>query len=398
MSTSFRRTLRALDADRGRLPSAVLVVGGLLFAGWAAWLMGSRVWLYRESKTARFEVDAVAHPVEPAVEGQIVLSKISLGRHVEAGEVLAELDAEPIRLEWAEHQARLVGCGAQISAIQRELGAEEEASSAAGGDALAAISVARAKLREAETSMDLAVREGKSLAALNEGGLVSGMDARRAESLVESRKAQTEALRHEARRTQLSHFVLGRERVAKMARLDLELTRTRGAILAETAAMRRLEYEIARRKVTASVAGELADVAPLPVGAHVKEGVRLAVIVPRGTVRVVAHFSPAVALGHVHAGQAARLRVDGFPWTEYGSVAARVTEVGSEPRDGLVRVELTPESHVRIPVEHGLTGVVEVQVERIAPLTLLLREIGQRYAEPVRSPKAAATVAGSGSP
>ena len=43
-----------------------------------------------------------------------------------------------------------------------------------------------------------------------------------------------------------------------------------------------------------------------------------------------------------------------------------------------MRVELAvvAESNPRIALEHGLTGSVEVAVERVTPLTLLLRTAG----------------------
>ena len=79
----------------------------------------------------------------------------------------------------------------------------------------------------------------------------------------------------------------------------------------------------------------------------------------------MAEFLPAVALGRVRAGQPARLRLDSFPWTQYGSLATTVSRVASEVRDGRVRVELTVASQptARLPLQHGLRGTVEVEVE-----------------------------------
>ena len=54
----------------------------------------------------------------------------------------------------------------------------------------------------------------------------------------------------------------------------------------------------------------------------------------------MAEFEPASALGRIHSGQVAELRLTGFPWLQYGTVAARVASVASEPRDGSIRVEL----------------------------------------------------------
>ena len=78
--------------------------------------------------------------------------------------------------------------------------------------------------------------------------------------------------------------------------------------------------------------------------------------------------------------------MDGFAWTQFGSVRARVTAVDAEPRDGRVRVELAvvgaPPS---VPMQHGLPGTLEVEVERATPATLVLRACGRVVAKPSSS-------------
>ena len=55
-----------------------------------------------------------------------------------------------------------------------------------------------------------------------------------------------------------------------------------------------------------------------------------------------------------------------------------VARVGNEPRDGLVRVELdVRRAPGCIPITHGLQGSVEVAVERVSPIELVLRAVGQ---------------------
>src|SRR5262249_57306418 len=101
-------------------------------------------------------------------------------------------------------------------------------------------------------------------------------------------------------------------------------------------------------------------------------------IVPDGDIIAVGLFSPSVASGRIRRGQRARIRLDGFPWAQYGTVDATVARVANEVRDGAVRIELAVAagSNTRIALEHGLTGSVEIAVERVTPLTLLLRTAG----------------------
>src|SRR5204862_4061883 len=93
---------------------------------------------------------------------------------------------------------------------------------------------------------------------------------------------------------------------------------------------------------------------------------------------------PQAALGRIAPGQQAKMRLDGFPWTEYGAVPAVVTRVASEVRDGMVRVELAIDGSqpTRIPLQHGLPGSIEVTVERIAPAALVLRTAGRMLSAP----------------
>jgi membrane fusion protein (multidrug efflux system) len=54
-----------------------------------------------------------------------------------------------------------------------------------------------------------------------------------------------------------------------------------------------------------------------------------------------------------------------------------VRAVASEPRDALVRVELEVDpASARVPLEHGLPGRAEIEIERIAPAVLVLRAAG----------------------
>jgi membrane fusion protein (multidrug efflux system) len=64
---------------------------------------------------------------------------------------------------------------------------------------------------------------------------------------------------------------------------------------------------------------------------------------------------------------------------QYGTLPAKVADVGNEPNDGLIRVEFTlaPEPDSLIFVEHGLPGSAEVEVERVSPAVLVLRAAGQ---------------------
>jgi len=166
-----------------------------------------------------------------------------------------------------------------------------------------------------------------------------------------------------------------------VAQLSREIAQLEGQRATETASIQVLTDQIEARTIRAPISGRLGESTPLQPGSVVGQGNPLCTIIPPGSLKVVSVFPPASAIGRVRAGQPARVRFDGFPWTEYGSLPITVSGVASEVREGLVRVELTvpPEQHSAIPLQHGLTGQVEVEVERASPAMLFLRAAG-RYA------------------
>ena len=62
-------------------------------------------------------------------------------------------------------------------------------------------------------------------------------------------------------------------------------------------------------------------------------------------------------------------------------IKASGDHVGSEAKDGTIQIEceLDPKSPPAL-LEHGLTGELEIELERVAPVRLVLRESGARGA------------------
>jgi membrane fusion protein (multidrug efflux system) len=142
--------------------------------------------------------------------------------------------------------------------------------------------------------------------------------------------------------------------------------------------------------IRAPISGELGETAQLRTGSFLRSGERIAAIVPSGGLRAVGYFNPGLSLGRLQAGQPARIRLRSFPWTEYGSIQATVSNVASEIRDGVVRVEFSiyPDSRSLIPIQHGLPGIAEVDVEKVTPANLLLRMVGKHLEAATVSTKA----------
>ena len=383
-SASFSRFMRSLDAD-GFRPSifGILLVSALIGA-WAAWFFLARVALYEVTDTARLEVDRAIYPIEALAAGRVVATHLAAGKEVQAGDVLVELDADAQRLQLQEESARLAALAPQLVAIRDEIAAEKEALGRSRDASRVGVDEARAQFREAEAAARFAELEAERLARLHAGGLLAEVDLLRARAEAQRRRATAESLQLAVDRMEREQSTKESDRKVRLERLQHEITQLEGQRTTTAATIERIQNEIEKRRIRAPVAGPLGEVATLRIGAVVREGDRLGAVVPPGKLRVVAEFPPPAALGRVRPGQPARLRLEGFPWAQYGSIRATVGNVASEIRAGRVRVELEVDAEPvsRIPLQHGLPGAIEVEVERVSPAALVLRAAGKLLASP----------------
>ncbi|HLK64369.1 MAG TPA: HlyD family efflux transporter periplasmic adaptor subunit [Bryobacteraceae bacterium] len=384
MPTAFSRTLRSLDADGPRRVLAGVAAAGCLTLAWALWCGLAPITLYEVSSTARLEVDQAVTPIQSPLAGRVVSTQLAIGRQVAAGDILLELDTEAERLEIAEQQAHLAALTPQLRALREQIAAEEQAREQEKLAGRAASEQALSSAREAEAPVRFAENDDERLRQLRAEGLVPEREYQRAKAELQRSRAAAESQHLAVGRLAEEQRTRESDRSAKLTSLAADVVRLETQIPALEASLSRLNYEIERRRVRAPVSGRLGEAAVLRQGAVVRDGERLGAIVPESRLAIVAQFPPEAAMGRIRAGQLARLRLDGFPWTQYGTVPATVTRVATEVREGSVRVELavTRTSSSLIPLQHGLPGTIEIEVERVTPAALILRNAGRMVATP----------------
>lgn len=372
----FPRTRRFLTAQRLRRRAGVVGALAALFAAWLVWLERGSVSLYVVSREARLEVAELPVPVQTPVDGQAAEADVRLGRHVERGDVLVRLDARAFELQRAELEVALRSGAASLQALRAQAAAEQAVRDVAGATAAATKRTAAARVAMQRKNLAFKEQEAAMLARLREATLASELEALHATAETEAQRAQVAATSAQASLDVRASHGNVRDRNARLAATLVGIAQAEADLERQKARIETLNYEIERRTVRAPVAGELADVMPISVGTTLTSQQRLATILPRGAVRAVAFFAPQDSLGRVRVGQPATLRVDNFPWTQFGTLGAVVEQVGREPRDGAVRVELAlARPNPAIPAEHGLTAGCEVEVEKTTPLRLLLRSV-----------------------
>jgi multidrug resistance efflux pump len=374
--SSFVHTMRSLEHAERR---ALWLVPALAVLGaWVVWMSCARVAVYASASKARIEVSRMANRVSALEEGKIVMLRCELGRDVVAGEVLVEIDSSVERGQLDEQLAELSSLRAKASAIRDQIAAERERrESRAHLDQLAteqaAFGVQQADVVAARQQVATSIAQ-----QLHEQRFAPRMDAVNAEAeLTEARLVLAKA-GVEIERLRASQRYEDSSELARIAELKRQLAELEAEQPITTAAIATTKARIARRRVAAPVSGKLGNITPLQVGDVVKSGEVIATVIPSDDVRVVAELAPDDAVGRVLPGQHARVRLSAFSWVEFGMVEATVTHVASEPRDGTIRVELVLNGARKrdVPIQHGLTGSVDIRVDDVAPWVLLTRSIG----------------------
>jgi multidrug resistance efflux pump len=392
MRSLFAITDRQLARDRISRQGVLLAISALLAAAWVGWMLLARINVYATTDQARVEVAQAVYFVQAPLSGRVTKSSLELGRQVEPGDVLVELEADPQKLRIQGEETHETALQSQLTDLRRELDAQQRALAAERIDGSLAVEQARSSLAEAQETARLAQDEFKRRSELYKQGLLSQLDLEQYESDLKKKNIELESAQTAVGRAAREQRMHGGERQAHLEEIQSDIGRIEGELAVSGNTVEQLQHELGWRQIVAAGRGRLDETVDLKPGSYVREGDRLAAIVPDGQMRIVAYFEPRAAIGRVRPGQMAWLRLDGFPWEEYGALTARVSSVGSEVRDGRVRVELAPQTNGRVPLQHGLPGTLEVAVERVSPASFLLRKAGGYFAQPTTTPPVSAGV------
>jgi membrane fusion protein (multidrug efflux system) len=374
----FPGAAQVLRDDSARAFRFWSVVTGVLLVAWGVWFVVSHVPLYVGSETARMEATEV-HWIEAPVAGQIRAVRAALGDHVQPGDVIVELDASAEQLRETEESLQRGSAVSRAGLLRSQLDATQLALKKTQDVAAASVAESRARSEEAHEKAHYAASAAARAGALFRQGLVS--ESLRDEAASEAARTNAAAATQDAvmRRVEAESRVGLASRQGDVDHLRAEISIAEAAIGTSAVASEILKHDTDLRVIRAGIAGKIASDLPKRRGAFVDEGERLTSIVPSGHVTIIGYFRPEVAIGRVRSGQKARFRVDAYPPGEYGWIEGRVLEAATEPRDGKVRVEVAiTRRNPSIPMEHGLTGSLEIETESVTPMVLVLRAVGRR--------------------
>jgi len=378
VNEGFARTVHSLSSER-RLSTVGLLGTVVLLLIWLVWLFLARISVFEVTSEGRIEADRASYAIASRVDGRVESVPARVSQQVAAGDVLVQLDTEELEAQRREEEARHAALLRELEAARDELALAERTLEENRRTGRAALEAARSRLREAEIEAGFAEEEAERAAVLHRDGQLSRVEMERLASQAERLRATAESERLAVERDASAERSQELADRTDLAQLRGRTARLEGEAEGSEAKVEELSILIEKRAVRAPRDGVIGELKRLTAGAFVSEGEVLGTVLAAGDLVMVAELSPTSALGRVHTGQRAQMRLDGFPWTQYGTLAATVQRVAAEPREGRLRVELEIDrtSAERLPVRHGLTGTVEIEVERLSPALLLLRTLGK---------------------
>lgn len=367
-----------------RVLLVLLVTLGL--GGLIAWGLCAQVPVMKVSSQGRIEPHNAVYRIEPPAAGRVVRSLLNLDEEVKQGDLLIEFDARAETLELEQSKATLAAAEQELTVIRAQIANKKDEFAANG--LVDEVAVREEIEKEGEIAPRHRLAEQRAqLAQQSPSGSISELEKL-------ERRTEVDSLAYASRAQSLAIVRLKREQAVKRETLTAQLLglqreqlRSEGQLRELKVTIDRLQYQIDKKHYRAPATGRLVDVVELAAGDFIADGQRLGTILASDAeVRVRARF-PKEMVGIIQPGQMAQLKLDGYPWTIYGTVRARVTRVGTEPGinatpeaiPGTVRVELDLQSPAdpRIQLQHGLTAQVEVEVARVSPFALLLRALGE---------------------
>jgi membrane fusion protein, adhesin transport system len=378
MAVHFSQTLAALANDRPRHVHIVWAAATVGIVAWSVWFFTAPLTLYATSQTAHAEARDSAHAVDVPMAGQLLSLTVTLGRAVEAGDIIAELDATEDRLRLAQAQATLSGLQSEFDHLGRQIEARQSQQRSEASAAEAAAAVAETHNDEVIAALEFARGRAERLGKLAKAGGTPTAEALKAAADLDALVATQKGWVSEVLRIRLEAHASDARTAAEIEGLTNDRVALTAAVDTARATITLTEREVARHSIRAPISGHIGDLGTARPGAFVAVGERLATVVPDGLVIIAADFAPSEALGRIHAGQLATFKLDGNGLHDIETVPATVSAVASEVRDNLVRVELAvdPDAPGATALQHGQPGSLEIAVEESTPASLVWRVTG----------------------
>jgi len=378
VAVSFENTLRSLELDSRRSGLRFIAGAAVLLVAWIVLACTIKLPLTVASVDGR--VVAAAEPIEvKSVSREPVVSvAVRLGDRVRAGAVLLQFDAAQFEFDLSSSRERVQKLTDELASLRREIQSSDALTVNEGEEFDHAMDRLRARIGETRARLEHDQNAEQIYRSLRSERRIDELKYSEAKSnLAQDQKgleAETAELHEKESAKQLAFNRRGVER----AQLEGKEAQLAGEIAELQPQLRQLERRVEELSVRAPFDGQIGAMANLTKGQIVEPGAWLMTLVPERGFEFEAHFDAADAAGLVRPEQPVRIEFFAFPWTQYGLLNGRVKRVGSEERDGRVRVdiELTQSDALFSSISHGLNGRATVLVEETTLARKLVNLLG----------------------
>ena len=127
LSTPFGKTLRSIERERSVVPAWFAISSAGALSAWIAWALAAEVPLVETTPSGRIEYRGAVHEVESTIAARVKQRAVELGSHVEAGDLLIELDASAVSLELEKVRAEKRRRELELDALTAQIAAHTEA-------------------------------------------------------------------------------------------------------------------------------------------------------------------------------------------------------------------------------------------------------------------------------
>ena len=364
-----------LDRPAAALPRRLLF-GGFCFVTLAlVW-----AWIGQIEEVGRAQGQMVPRgkvfKVHPTAMGKIAVLAVDEGQPVEVGQIVAELETtvqvnevERLKEALAAERSQLAQKAVLLERIQLEARTQAAIASANKQAHVAAIAQTEARARmsrqllgQLETDVEASEVRVRRIKAFVDRGAISreyfftaeqklrdgqqSMTRQTGEleqSLTEINRLQAELDRKRAEAAKAQHEIQ-----QQAQRLELEMTELEAGIAEKERLLARAEAELEQRFLYAPVSGTISSISVDNIGEVVQPGQTIAEISPEGVPLILSAVLPDKEAGFVEIGMPVQVKLDAYPFQEYGIIAGEVMSIAP---DTTVDEKLGPVYQLEVALE-----------------------------------------------
>lgn len=402
-----------LEQPPATLPQ-YFVVGGIIFTG----IVGTWAWFgtLEEVSTAQGQLapQGEVFKVQPPISGEVIAIHVNEGDPVVPGQAIARLDDRLINQEIQQLTVSLEASQDKLAQTQTLIGQAQKGLSTVQSIAMADISARQSAISQEQAALSTSERllaqlnvdrnaqmeRLDQLAGLvNQGALsrdhlfqlqqaLRDRDRSIIETQGQTEQSRSTLVRLEAELVQTQALAQSKEldAIQQLQQLQIETTNLQATIHETQALITRSQTKLGQTILTAPVDGTVSALTIANAGEMVQPGQTLAEIAPSTAPLILSAWLPNEKAGLVEVGMPVNIKLEAFPYQDYGIVAGSVLSISPDSRPheqmgqvykvevALDKTEMNHEGAV-VPLRAGQTATAEIVVKRRRIMSLILDPI-----------------------